>query len=106
MQKIEEDRIKRVFADILVSGATEARLLDETDDNYLSTAVAHDWLKKFGNILSISDLIPRNEEMLKVRLAAKHLATPVTVEEKPVTAITVEAAKNSIVALLRKAKAA
>lgn len=106
-KKIEDDRVRAVFADILVEGTYEARVKEPGEDGYLSTAVANEWLKKFGNILSIPDLIPRGEAMMKTTLQLKHLKEVMppeiaaTAPEKPV--ITgAEEVKKSILALLRK----
>lgn len=98
-KKRREDEIKMIFADILVDGVTERRLLNETDSGYLSTLEAHEWLRKFGNILSIRDLVPRNEEMMKTYLLAKHMADPAVTSTKPV--ITAPATQPSLVQRLQ-----
>lgn len=98
-KKRREDEIKMIFADILVDGVTERRLLNETDSGYLSTLEAHEWLRKFGNILSIRDLVPRNEEMMKTYLLAKHMADPAVASTKPV--ITAPATQPSLVQRLQ-----
>lgn len=71
--KAMRDReVKRIIADILTDGFFQARLLPSDDPGHLTVAETEEYAKRFGNILTIADLLPRGGPPLKERLAQKH----------------------------------
>lgn len=110
MRRAEEERVKKAIATILVDGFDDACLKDPSDPEYIDRKTGWEWLRRFGHVLSIKDIVPKNEVMLKERLQAKHLppeiaaTAPKNLSSGSANA-ELEAAKNSIVELLESIKA-
>lgn len=106
MRRAEEERVKKAIASILVDGFDDACLKDPSDPEYIDRKTGWEWLRRFGHVLSIKDIVPQNEVMMKERLQAKHLPPEIAkTAPRNLSSGEAEAAKNSIVELLESIKA-